>query len=251
MADAPTRLETEELVVGYAMSRLDAAYRTARGCRTWTEAFAEAASCLDLPPATFKNLRDEFDPFHDNSRRGWHGRTVRPDRQRVMDDLREVGDAALMALVDRILARDTDATAEAIASLSPAPRTAQAVAERLLTGRRAEEFFLAHSTELVGHLREALLDRRLDACGYDFGVADGPLAIEVKGMKGSAGSVLFTDREWREAAARRGDYLLVVVGDLDEEPRARVIRDPFGTLEAESSVRVSVATVWTASVSVF
>ncbi len=57
-----TRLETEALVIGYAMSRLDAAYLAARRYRTWQEAFRDAAQALSEPVASFKNLRDELRP---------------------------------------------------------------------------------------------------------------------------------------------------------------------------------------------
>jgi len=249
MPAKPT-LTTEALVIGYAMSRLDVAYLGGRDAATWRAAFREAASRMGSPWTTFKQLRDEFDPFHPNEREGWHKRPLRPDRQRVLDDLREVEDEALLALVDRILAGDTEATAEAIESLTPGPRTAGAVAERLLTGQRAERFFLDHSLALIGHPREGLLDKRIDACGYDFGVESrAELAIEVKGLKAMAGEILFTDREWREAGSRRGDYLLVVVGGLSATPRARVIRDPVGNLTATPSLRVTVATVWSSRVS--
>jgi hypothetical protein len=61
------RLETEAIVVGYAMSRLDMAYLQAQHCRTWKEAFEQAAAELDIRPASLKNLRDEFDPVHNNT----------------------------------------------------------------------------------------------------------------------------------------------------------------------------------------
>jgi hypothetical protein len=41
-----TRLETEALVIGYAMSRLDQGYLSARRCSTWQQAFDEAAGDL-------------------------------------------------------------------------------------------------------------------------------------------------------------------------------------------------------------
>src|SRR5438552_358595 len=98
-----TRLETEAIVVGYAMSRLDKRYLAARECSTWRDAYSQAASALSESPASFKNLRDEFDPVHANPRAGWHHRPLRKNRQRVLDELREISEEALLELVDRIL----------------------------------------------------------------------------------------------------------------------------------------------------
>ena len=246
-----TRLETEALILGYAMSRLDSAYLRLRRFRQWQEAFREAAAALGEPKASFKNLRDEFDPYHDNPRRGWHRRELRPNRQRVLNDLHEVSDDALMVLVERILARDQEAVVEAVDALAAVPRTAYNVAERLLTGRRAEEFFLQHCRSLVQVEPAAILDLRFSALGFDFGVQDRPdWAIEVKGIKQPRGDIQFTDREWSEAKRRQENYWLVVVANLAAEPAAKVFVDPHRHLKAISSVQTSVSVVWRSVVSV-
>lgn len=245
------RLETQAIILGYAMSRLDGRYLRYRGARTWRSAFEEGAGALSIRPSSIKNLRDEFDPVHGNRRRGWHQRSLRPNRQRVLDDLKDVSDDALMALIDRIIARDEQSTAEAVDSMAAIPRTAQNIAERLLTGRRAEEYFLAHSQSLVGFGADELVDRRQAACGYDFGVTRTPeVGIEIKGLKLTTGELLFTDREWREASARLENYWLVVIGNLDSKPRGKVLRNPQRNLPATCSYQVTVAAVWRSKFSV-
>jgi len=251
--DGRTRIETEELVIGYAMSRLDERYLRARQCATWQHAYEEAAEALSRPPTSFKNLRDEFDPIHPNPRRGWHRNTQQPlrqNRQRVLDVLQDVSDDALSELVARILGREEDAIAEAIDSLAVVTKVAYNVAERLLTGRRAEEFFLAHSARLVGIETSHVLDFRQAARGFDFGVQGKPeLAIEVKGIKQKRGDIQFTDREWTEARYRGENYLLAIVGNLAAEPVARIIPNPYTTLIAACSYRTSIAAVWRSTVS--
>ncbi|HTU17906.1 MAG TPA: DUF3883 domain-containing protein [Gemmataceae bacterium] len=245
------RLETEAIVLGYAMSRLDGRYLRYRGAKTWRSAFEEGAGALSIRPSSIKNLRDEFDPVHGNRRRGWHQRSLRPNRQRVLDDLKDVSDDALMALVDRIIARDEEATAEAVDSMAAIPRTAHNVAERLLTGRRAEEYFLAHSESLVGIEADELEDRRQSACGYDFGVTRLPeVGIEIKGLKQAAGEILFTDREWSEANARLENYWLVVIGNLESRPQGKMVQNPHRNLSAMCSYQVTVAAVWRCKFSV-
>jgi Domain of unknown function (DUF3883) len=243
------RLETEAIVVGYAMSRLDKAYLHAHHCRSWKEAFKQAAAELEIRPGSLKNLRDEFDPVHDNRRKGWHQRPLRPNRQRILDELKDLSEDALLELVARILHREEDAILEAIDSLAVPPRTAHNVAERLLTGRRAEEFFLANCERLIKIAPDKIVDCRAAACGFDFGVANQPKrAIEVKGLKLVKGEILFTDREWTEAKARGADYLLVVVGNLAATPRAKVLPHPYATLEARCDYQVTVAAVWRSTV---
>jgi hypothetical protein len=213
--------------------------------------YDEAAQALAVRASSIQNLRDEFDPFHSNNRRGWHQRPIKPTRQRVLEDLKDLSDDALMALVDRIIQRDEEATAEAVDSLAAVPRTAQNVAERLLTGRRAEDYFLTHSEVLVGVKQTELVDHRQLACGFDFAIDTRPeLGIEVKGVKAVKGEILFTDREWTEARIRRNNYWLVIIGNLDSAPQGKVVRDPYHILEASCSYQVTVAAVWRSRVSV-
>jgi hypothetical protein len=243
------RLETEAIVLGYAMSRLDQDYLAARNCSTWKHAFTEAADALSKPRSTFKNLRDEFDPVHDNSRQGWHHRNMRSSRIRVLDELHDVSDVALIELVDRILKRDDTSTGEAIDSLAAVNRVAYNVADRLVTGRLAEEYFMANSQALIDVSADRLVDRRLSGCGYDFEIQDLPArALEIKGLKGNSGSVLFTEREWTEARARKEDYWVVVIGNLQGSPIHAIFPDPHVSLAAQSRFRQSLVLSWHASV---
>ena len=156
-----------------------------------------------------------------------------------------------MELVARILNREEEATVEAIDSLSVVTHIAHNVAERLLTGRRAEEYFLENCNRLVGIARADLLDFRQSARGFDFGVDKRPeLAIEIKGMKKMRGGIQFTDREWSEAKYRRGDYWVVIVGNLAAHPVARVIRDPYVAIEVRCSYQKSVTAIWRSTVNV-
>lgn len=245
------RLETKALVIGYAMSRLDTSYLASRGFASWKQAYAEASESLGEVVATFKNLRDEFDPFHSNPRKGWHMRPLRLGRQKVLEELRDVSDDALMELARRILSNENEATSEAIDCLAGVQRTVANVAERLLTGRRAEEFFLQNALRIVNIAPEMLVDCRMDASGYDFGVVDAPeIAIEVKGIKARQGSILFTDREWMEAKKRAAHYWLIIVGNLASSPQARLFAHPYACLSVTSAYQQTICVTWRSTVSV-
>ena len=244
-------LDTSALIVGYAMSRLDQAYLAARGCESWKAAFSQAGDLLGVAPTSIKNLRDEFDPVHGNARRGWRDRPMRPNRQRVMGELCDVSDAALLEMIDRVLALDPEAVQEVVAPLSRPSARIHNVAERLRTGRLAEEYFLEHSQSIVGIAPSLILDHRALARGYDFGVdRRSDVAIEVKGLKQSRGGIAFTDREWSEAKARGTGYWLVIVGRIEANPIARLIADPSAALVANCQYQTTIAAFWRATVSV-
>ena len=244
-------LETSALIVGYAMSRLDRAYLNARHLKSWKAAFAEAGALLHVAPASLKNLRDEFDPVHGNARRGWRGRPMRPNRQRVMGELCEVSDRALLEMVDAIFRHDVDAVEDVVIPLSKPAARIHNVAERLRTGRLAEAFFRDNCHIIAGVQTDFLLDHRELFRGYDFGVKGrASVAIEVKGIKQLRGGIAFTDREWTEATARRQDYWLVVVGNVESNPAARLIIDPTAALQATCRYQTSIAASWRATVAV-
>jgi len=246
-----TRLETTALVVGYAMSRLDDRYLQSQGVRTWKAAFANAAKTLGVPPSSLKNLRDEFDPFHGNLRKGWWKRPLRRNRQRVMGDLSGISDDALLECVNRILENDEKATDELLDSIVDLRPRVHNVAERLLTGRRAEDFFLRYCEPWIGIPRSEVIDRRNSALGFDFAVAGHPeRAIEIKGLRGSSGAILFTDREWSEAKLRKEDYWLVVVGNVAVTPTFRLWKDPHRCLNAQCRYQRSIAATWTSRVKI-
>lgn len=253
MVTAPRKplLETSALIVGYAMSRLDKAYLEAQRLKSWKDAFRRAGEALRAAPASIKNLRDEFDPVHGNARRGWRDRPMRVNRQRIMGELCEVSDAALLEMINRILAHDPDAIQEVVAPLSKPSERIHNVAERLRTGRLAETFFMENSQKIADVHAALILDHRNLARGYDFGVHErAAIAIEVKGIKQARGGIAFTDREWSEAMARRQDYWLVVVGNLETNPIARLIPDPTAALRAKCQYQTTIAASWRATVAV-
>lgn len=244
-------IETNAIIVAYAMSRLDARFLQRLGFSSWNQAFRETGEQFGVPPASMKNLRDEFDPIHANARRGWHKRPLRPNRQRVLGEFCDASDETVLDIVARLLAGDKEVGEMITKPLAEAKETVTNVAERIRTGKLAEKYFMEHSETICGVPSGSLLDCRDLACGYDFGVAGRQsLAIEVKGMKAIRGAILFSDGEWRQANRRKADYWLVVIGGLADRPRARLIENPSSSLAVSSSIRKVTEYRWTATVTV-
>ena len=169
----------------------------------------------------------------------------------MLHEFESVSEEALIELVRRALSADQDSLDEILELIAtPAERVAN-VAERLLTGRRAEEHFIHQCESIIGVPSTSLVDLRHSACGFDFYSQNIPdVALEVKGIKQPTGDILFTEREWVEAESRRENYWVIVVGNLSAEPSSRVFRDPTRSLQAKCQVIKSTSTVWTAQASV-
>jgi hypothetical protein len=244
-------IEYKSLVVAYAMSRLDERFLAEWGFPTWKAAFERFGSALNVRPASFKNLRDEFDPVHNNSRRGWANRPMRRARARVVSDFSEISDEGLTEIVRGILAGDSTVTNEVVRPLITSHDRVANVAMRLRTGRLAEDYFLGQSERICGIPTVDIQDKRNDAQGFDFGVSSRPsLQIEVKGLTSEAGEIVFTDLEWKTAQRSGDQYWLVVVGRLPSRPKAKLHVDPYRLLRIKPRIERCVRLSWRSRVSV-
>ncbi len=227
--------------MGYALSRLDLELVRQLGFKSWTEAYKGIGKKLSAPPKSIKGLRDEFDPLHGH-RKGWWKRPMLPNRVRIVEELGEASDEALVELVRHLLrgeSEDTDLVLDTLAQPTGVPAAA---AERMLTGRLAEEYVLANANRVLSMPKRELRDRRDDLVGFDFEARG--IAIEVKGLQGMRGALLFTDREWFEARHRRRSYWLAVVGNVRQAPQARLLKDPAAHLDPRCRYEQAVRAVW-------
>lgn len=91
------------LIVSYFLSRCDMKAVRALGYKSFTEAFQKIGDILNENPNNIKNMRDEFDPYFDNGRKGWYQRELRASRQEVFDEMSQYTDKQVENLVKEIL----------------------------------------------------------------------------------------------------------------------------------------------------
>jgi hypothetical protein len=176
---------------------------------------------------------------------------MRRDRAEIVTNFSDLPDDELLEVVRGILSRNPTVEDQIVQPLAVAHQRIANVAQRLRTGRLAEEFFLQHSDNICGVESADLLDDRQLARGYDFAVRARPsLRIEVKGLTSRTGDILFTDLEWRVARDSRRDYWLVVVGCLPDEPTASLYPDPHRAIRATEVVEQVQRVSWRSRVSV-
>ena len=65
------------LIVSYYLSRCDKDAYTHLGYKNFNQAAKEIGEILGVKKSTVKNMRDEFDPYHENSRVGWYQKELR------------------------------------------------------------------------------------------------------------------------------------------------------------------------------
>ncbi len=98
----------ESLILAYFLSRCNERALSALSCKNYREAFDKVGVMLNQKPSTIKNMRDEFDPYFDNGRAGWHQRQLRNSRKDVFDSCKNLNDDELIALVYKIVDSHTE-----------------------------------------------------------------------------------------------------------------------------------------------
>ncbi len=241
------------LVIAYYLSKYDKTAYAQLGFSSSARTHVEIGRLLGIKPGSVKNMRDEFDPLHDNPRAGWYQRPLRPSRAKVVEAFQDLSEEELRDVVLEILTNPEFAASEDFAdviepiSKREKKRKGKSVfIVRGPTGRKAEEIYVNHHRETDEPASGELRDTRDHGCGYDFEIVNGHLHIqvEVKGLDRDAGGIVFTSKEW-DVAKKNGDsYFLTIVRNVSTEPTVQIIQNPASVLSPRKTVFTTVQVRW-------
>ena len=250
----PQKIATREklILTGLYLSKYDAAGLKKLGFESFVEAFNVIGYALGQKPASIKNYRDEFDPLFPNKRRGWHKRPTRDYCLKVFTNYKGLDLETFTDLIKSFTGYDENAWSE----LQPKREKLDGgsnFAKRLITGLAAERYFES-SFALLAEFKDCSFENttRL-GCGYDFRLlrqSGGDfMAVEVKGLKETYGSLSLTPKEHKVASALASRFFLFVVKNFRESPYHEIYPNPLaGTLRFSKKERVVVHTSWLANV---
>ena len=240
------------MLVAYYLSRFAPDSYSNLGFPTQKKCHEEIGHVLSVKPSYVKNMRDEFDPIHENSRVGWYQRPLSPSRVRVVELYQNSSEWELRTIVTGILDNLNQKMACSVTDLidrynSPKEKTRTTVfVPRNPTGKAAEQFFIEYHLKTCKPVAGQLEDTRDLGCGYDFEIISKNVTyfVEVKGLAGCEGSIGFTSKEWETAQKFQDQYYLVVVFNLAKTPKVLFIPNPSKRLDAEIYMYTTVVTQW-------
>ncbi len=219
------------------------------GFQSLREAYNLMGFSMGMRPLSIRGYRDEFDPLLDNNRAGRRNRLPRKYCLAIFDKFGALDLLEMRSMVAGFLGcesadGDTDESAD-----QQLPET-DSFAKRLITGRAAEAYFTSNYHKEPEFHGALVTDMTESGCGYDFCVRKPEdekfLAVEVKGMRSQAGSVLLTNKEYRVADAMNDAYFLYVVKGFDATPHAVKFRNPLvAGLPFERIERKIISVSWT------
>lgn len=217
----------EAILIGLYLSKYDERGLRELGFKGPVEAFNALGYAMGVKPSTIKNYRDEFDPYFNNPRKGWHHRALREYCKTVMNEFDEVDFYDFTEIIRGNLIQNYPVE-KFVESLIPKDHS-ESVAKRLITGKAAEEYFRENYRYVPQFEQFALLDTTLLACGFDFKLENNAdfYCVEVKGLQGKSGTVTFTEKEFSMAEKLREAFALYIVTNFAERPTPKLIFNPL------------------------
>lgn len=235
------------LYVAYYLSKFHSHGRDKLGYKTWTKAFDDIGKKLSCPPRTVSNWRDEFNVlFGFRAPRNYRG--LSQSRAVVARALEGLEERQVFWIVNGILSKTITAdSAQGRLLLANIPKKpSKQFIDRGTTGTRAEDIFLDHHKNGKIPMTGELEDCREKGTGYDFKIVtpNSTVFVEVKGLAGASGGVLFTDKEWSVALNEGNSYYLCLVSNVANESEIRLIQNPAQKLNPKQHLNISFQVSW-------
>jgi hypothetical protein len=182
--------------------------------------------------STVKNRQDLFDPFFDNSRKGWWQKGDAYIHRKVFIDslFGSLNAADYAAVVKLYLLNENKVSGFDMQAISPIIKSK--FKQLKTTGEEAEIYFLNNYQKISDFSDSSIEDARNYGDGYDFQIqkSDNFLLAEVKGIRTKKGAFRLTENEYFKAKEYKNDYGIVIVSNLDDLPKMTVIFDPIHKL---------------------
>jgi len=237
------------IIAGFYLSKFDVKGLQMLGFKGFHEAFNVIALSLKAKPASLKNYRDEFDPYFPNPRQGWHKRAIRMYCKDIMDEYGnlDIDDFATLLKTEISVAGDIEIIEEKVATSED-----NTFAKRLVTGQAAERYFEMAYCSLPEFQGFGLENTTRLGCGFDYKMCKDEfpfLAVEVKGMASSTGTIMLTSKEHKTAQFLENRYYLFVVHNFIEKPYHTIHQNPLNSkLFFERRETAIVQVSWSASI---
>lgn len=100
------------LIVAYYLSRCNKEAIKELGYENFNKAYNDLANLLDDKPTNIKNMRDEFDPYFDNGRKGWYQRKLSLSRQLIYNEFDNYSNEELTLYVKKLIENEKQKISE-------------------------------------------------------------------------------------------------------------------------------------------
>lgn len=215
------------VLMGLFLSRFDKLALESFGFTGFRQAYNVLGLSIGFTPKSIQNYRDEFDPYFPNERKGWHKRDLRDYCKKYLDATSNMSFDEFYDVINYFLNDDIINESDIVEERRKTSRVF--LANRLITGKAAEEYFVLNYNTIDIFHNFTLQDTTQMGCGFDFKLTSNQkhYYVEVKGLNEKTGSILMTEKEHNVADDLRELYCLFIVSNFKENPEHRFFFNPL------------------------
>lgn len=215
------------ILMGLFLSRYDKQALESFGFTGFRQAYNVLGLSIGFIPKSIQNYRDEFDPYFPNNRKGWRNRNLRDYCREFMDATADMSFDEFYNLIKYFLDGGVIDERDIVKERRKASRGF--MANRLITGKAAEEYFMMNYQRIDPFQNYVLQDTTQMGCGFDFklSLSEKHFYVEVKGINDKTGSILMTEKEHSVADDLRELYCLFVVSNFRDTPEHHLFFNPL------------------------
>ena len=240
MKNKGNKHENYELLnlLGYGLAKFDNDFVKQFGFNTkssFFEYFVEIG--IVETGSVVKNRMDLFDPFFENSRKGWWQKgDAYIHRKLLIDSLFGNENVYEYANIVKLFLKDNFKIKDIVVNVKPIVKSRFKKLQE--TGLEAELYFINNYNSIDIFKNGIIEDARLYGDGYDFqiNVNENSFLAEVKGIRAKKGKFRLTENEYVKAQEYKNDYIVTLVLNLDDLPTFLTIDNPLENLKFEERI---------------
>lgn len=232
-------------LLGYGLAKFDNEFIKQFGYKTKLSFFKYFVELgIVETGSVVKNRMDLFDPFFENSRKGWWQKgDAYIHRKLLIDSLFGNENVNGFANIVKLYLKDNFKIKDIFVEVKPIVKSRFKKLQE--TGLEAELFFMNNYNSIEIFKNGIIEDARLYGDGYDFqiNVNDNSFLAEVKGIRTKKGRFRLTENEYFKAKEYQKDYIITLVLNLDDVPTFLIIENPLNNLKFEERLIKSKDTI--------
>ncbi len=216
------------MLMGLFIAKFDKRALNSFGFTSKQEAYNVFGYAVKASPNSIKLYKQEYDPYYPNGNRGFAKRKTKTHCLDIMKRFDDLSFEEFQCIVNMfVLDKYVDLRDIRIDKRQSKER--KFIANRLLTGKAAEEYFVMNYQNITPFKNYLLTDTTNMGSGFDYKLslnADN-YYVEVKGINERQGSILMTDKEHRMAEILLERYCLFVVCNFKKSPIHQMFFNPL------------------------
>ena len=216
------------MLMGLFISKFDKRALNSFGFTSKQEAYNVFGYAAKASPNSIKLYKQEYDPYYPNGYSGFAKRKTKSHCLELMERFDHLSYEEFQCLINSFVL-DQYVDLGDIRKDQRQSKERKFMANRLLTGKAAEEYFVMNYQNIAPFQNYLLTDTTNMGCGFDYKLSlDGSnFYVEVKGINERRGSILMTELEYDRAEILLERYCLFVVSNFKKSPTYQMFFNPL------------------------